>query len=134
MRQEVHLLGGAGARRPAEIAALPDIYLFGGKGRHRARRPSQTREENQATGLGPPGRFRESPPSASRPPGSIGDFWGQPCSLRVLVGASVASPCAPHVPSWSDPLRALQCVRCEPEWPDTLPTSRVKERRGFRKL
>lgn len=39
-----------GARRPAEIAALPDIYLFGGKGRQRARRPSQTREETQPLG------------------------------------------------------------------------------------
>lgn len=38
------------ARRPAVIAALPDIYLFGGKGRQRVRRPSQAREENQAPG------------------------------------------------------------------------------------
>lgn len=134
MRQEVHLRGGAGARRPAEIAALPDIYLFGGKGRQRARRPSQTREKNPAPGLGPPGRFRESPPAASWPPGSIRDLWGQPCSLGVLVGASVASPCACPVPSWSDPLRALQCFPSEPEWPDTLATSMVEERRGLRKL
>lgn len=92
-----------GTRRPAEIAALPDIYLFGGKGRPRVRRPSQTREENPATELGPPGRFRESPLAANRPPGSNRDVWGQPCSLRVLVGVSVASPCSCPVPSWSDP-------------------------------
>lgn len=103
MRQEVHLRGGAGAQRPAEIAALPDIYLFGGKGRQRARRPCQTREENPATGLGPPGRFRESLSAASRLSRSIGDLWGQPCSLRVLAGVFcsilVLAQCPPEVTS-----------------------------------
>lgn len=91
------------ARRPAEIAALPDIYLFGGKGRQRrVRRLSQSTEENPATGLGPPARFRENSPAANRLPRSISGVWGQPRSLRVLVGVSVASLCACPVPSWSD--------------------------------
>lgn len=104
MRQEVHLRGGEGAQRPAEIAALPDIYLFGGKGRQRARRPCQTREENPATGLGPPGRFRESLSAASRLSRSSEDLWGQPCSLRVLVvgvfcSILVLAQCPPGVTS-----------------------------------
>lgn len=81
------------ARRPAVIAALPYIYLFGGKGRQRVRRPSQTTEENPAAELGPPGRFRESPPAHSQPTSPLRrGRLGPVCSLRVFGGCSCSNP------------------------------------------
>lgn len=95
MRQEVHLRGGAGARRPAEIAALPDIYLFGGGGREGRGRGDPAKLEKKTRPLGwdlQGSSVKARPQPASQPPHSIRDSWGQPCSLWVLVGVSGSFP------------------------------------------
>lgn len=122
-------------RRPTEFAALGDICLYGGKGGLRKRRQARPGEQNPTpAGLGPPGRFFESPLLAGlhsqsggiprtvlQPPGAFG--W---CPQRALSS----------IRYWGDdPSRLSGASRVGGDGPPGLPGGRAKPgKAGRRKI
>ena len=125
-----------GAQRPAEIAALLDIYLFmwgGREGRGRGD-PAKLEKKTRPLGWDLQGASVKACPQPADFPAPSGRSGASLAASGCWWVFSVASLCACPVPSWSDLFGLCRASPCEPEWQATLATSKVEERRGLRKL